>query len=284
MAAQKQKKLIIYLSALAVTALVCILLSVFWQPFHADNMNTYSAGLIGTYLTANAADISEGVVTAVTAIMFAAVAVLAYCLGSINFANMTSRALYNEDIRKYGSKNAGMTNMFRVYGKTAGIYTLAGDALKTAAAVFFGRLIGGETVAYLAAMFCVLGHIAPIKYKFKGGKGVLSSAIAVLCLDPEIFAILLCVFALVLLIWRYVSLASVIAAFVYPGLVIFFANVRFGTPPQIIPLVFALFVGLFIILMHRSNLQRISERTENKFSFKKKKKDGDGVSDKGDKK
>lgn len=273
MAANKHKKLIIYLSALALISLTCILLAIFWQPFHAENMNTYSAGIVGTYLTAN--DTSENTITAVTAAMFAAVAVAAYCLGSINFAIMTSKSLFNEDIRKYGSKNAGMTNMFRVYGKKAGIFTLLGDALKTSAAVFFGRLLGGETVAYLAAMFCVLGHIAPVKYKFKGGKGVLSSAIAILCLDPEVFAILICVFALVLVIWRYVSLASVISAFVYPGLVWFFANLRVGTPPQLIPFVFSLFVGIFVILMHRANLQRISERTENKFSFKKKNKNGE---------
>lgn len=272
MAANKHKKLIIYLSALAFISLTCILLAIFWQPFKAENMSTYSAGIVGTYLTAN--EVSGGNTDAITVVMFLAVAVLSYCLGSINFAIMTSRELYNEDIRKYGSKNAGMTNMFRVYGKKAGIFTLLGDALKTSAAVFFGRLLGGETVAYLAAMFCVLGHIAPVKYKFKGGKGVLSSAIAILCLDPEIFAVLICVFALVLLIWRYVSLASVISAFVYPGLVWFFANLRLGTPPQLIPFVFSMFVGLFLILMHRSNLQRISERTENKFSFKKKNKNG----------
>lgn len=274
MAANKNKKLIIYLSALAIISLVCILLAIFWQPFHAENMTTYSAGVVGTYLTSNG--VSEDLFAAVTAVMFAAVAAVAYTLGSINFAIMTSKALFNEDIRKYGSKNAGMTNMFRVYGKKAGIYTLVGDALKTSAAVFFGRLLGGETVAYLAAMFCVLGHIAPVKYKFKGGKGVLSSAIAILCLDPEVFLILICVFALVLLIWRYVSLASVISAFVYPGLVWFFSSLRLGTPPQLIPFVFSLFVGIFLILMHRSNLQRISERTESKFSFKKKKKGGRG--------
>ena len=119
----------------------------------------------------------------------------------------------------------------------------------------------------------MIGHVWPFQFKFKGGKGVLSSAIAILCLDPPIFLMLVVVFALVLLIWRYVSLASVIAAFVYPGLVIWFSQLRAGTPPNIIPMGFALFVGLFVIFMHRTNLQRISERTENKISFRRKDKE-----------
>lgn len=271
MAKKKGKKLITYISLLAVTAVICLVVALLFQPFKAEKMDTYSNGLVGTYLGSHdVSDVAYGIITAVT---FALAAVAAYLLGSLNFAIITSRELYNEDIRNYGSKNAGMTNMFRIYGKKAGIYTLLGDALKTAAAIFFGRLLGGETVAYLAALFCVLGHVAPAKYKFKGGKGVLSSAIAILCLDPKIFLCLLVVFGLVLLLSRYVSLASVVSAFSYPGLVIFFAQNRFGTPPALIPLVFSLFVGLFVIFTHRSNLQRISERTESKISFKKKKKD-----------
>ncbi len=273
MAKQNGKKLIIYISLLAAVSVLCIVLSLVWQPFKVENMTTYSSGVVGTYLKSHEVSATaDGIITAVT---FALAAIVGYLLGSTNFAILTSRELYNEDIRNYGSKNAGMTNMFRVYGKKAGIFTFLGDAFKTAAAVFLGRLLGGETVAYLAAMFCVLGHIAPAKYKFKGGKGVLSSAIARLCLDPEIFLFLLCVFVLVLLLSRYVSLASVVSAFVYPGLVIFFSQTRFGTPPALIPLVFSLFVGLFVIFSHRSNLQRISERTESKISFKKKKKDDD---------
>ena len=264
-------KLKVTLAVLAALALTFILLAILWEPFEAENMTTYSTGLVGTYL--HSRSVSDNAASAVSVLMFVIVSVAAYMLGSMNFAIMTSKALYNEDIRNYGSKNAGMTNMFRVYGKKAGFYTLLGDALKTATAVFLGRLLGGENIAYLAALFCVLGHIAPVKYRFKGGKGVLSSAIAILCLDPPIFLMLVVVFALVLLIWRYVSLASVIAAFVYPGLVICFSQLRAGTPPNIIPMGFAMFVGLFVIFMHRTNLQRISERTENKISFRRKDKE-----------
>ncbi len=267
----KNKKLIIYLSLLGLLTALALTLSICWQPFKYEKMSTYSSGLVGTYFYAHQAN--ETTQAVLTVVAFGAAIVISYLLGSINFAIITSRELFGQDVRKYGSKNAGMTNVIRVYGFKAGLYTLLGDALKTSSAVFVCRLIGGEPVAYLGAMFCVLGHVAPIKYKFKGGKGVLSSAIAILCLDPMIFLFLIALFALVLLIWRYVSLASVISAFAYPGLVIFFANNRFGTPPNPIVLIFALFVGLFIIFTHRSNLQRISERTENKFSFKKKNKE-----------
>ena len=164
-------KLNVTLAVLAALALTFILLAILWEPFEAENMTTYSTGLVGTYL--HSRSVSDNAASAVSVLMFVIVSVAAYMLGSMNFAIMTSKALYNEDIRNYGSKNAGMTNMFRVYGKKAGFYTLLGDALKTATAVFLGRLLGGENIAYLAALFCVLGHIAPVKYRFKGGKGVL---------------------------------------------------------------------------------------------------------------
>lgn len=135
----------------------------------------------------------------------------AYLLGSLNFAIIVSKKLYGKDIRKYGSHNAGMTNMFRTFGKKAGLLTLAGDAGKALVSVLLGRLLLGEDGAYLAGLFCILGHIAPAYYRFKGGKGVVVTAVTVAIIDPVIFAVLVVVFALVFLIWRYVSLASVIA-------------------------------------------------------------------------
>lgn len=95
-----------------------------------------------------------------------------YFAGSMNFAIMISKEKYGDDIRKYGSGNAGMTNMIRVYGKKAGLLTLLGDSLKTSAVVLLGRFLAGESGAYIAGLFCVLGHIAPVWYKFKGEKGL----------------------------------------------------------------------------------------------------------------
>ena len=113
-------KLKVTLAVLAALALTFILLAILWEPFEAENMTTYSTGLVGTYL--HSRSVSDNVASAVSVLMFVIVSVAAYMLGSMNFAIMTSKALYNEDIRNYGSKNAGMTNMFRVYGKKAGFF------------------------------------------------------------------------------------------------------------------------------------------------------------------
>ena len=197
----------------------------------------------------------------------------AYLLGSLNFAIIVSKKLYGKDIRKYGSHNAGVTNMFRTFGKKAGFLTLAGDAGKALVSVLLGRLLLGEDGAYLAGLFCILGHIAPAYYRFKGGKGVVVTAVTVAIIDPVIFAVLVVVFALVFLIWRYVSLASVIAAFVYPGAVFISAQIRSGGQgmPYMTAMLFSAFVALLILFLHRENIKRIFERTESKVYFRKKK-------------
>ncbi|MBR5817153.1 MAG: glycerol-3-phosphate acyltransferase, partial [Clostridia bacterium] len=109
------------------------------------------------------------------------VIVSSYLLGSVNTAIVVSKTLYRDDIRKHGSGNAGLTNMLRTYGKGAAGLTLLGDLLKTAiavliAAVFWGfNYVGGISTSlgfcYIAGLFAVVGHIFPIYYKFKGGKG-----------------------------------------------------------------------------------------------------------------
>lgn len=204
--------------------------------------------------------------------------VIPYMLGSMNFAVMISREKYHDDVRKYGSHNAGMTNMIRVYGKKAGIYTLLGDALKTAAAVLMGRFLAGEFGAYLAALFCVLGHIAPVWYKFKGGKGVVASAVAILILNPLYFVVVFAVFALVYFTSHYISMASVAAAFIYPAVVFYGAKFLTGGKDMASApaMVFAAFVGLFIIFKHRANMRRVYYGEEKKmYLFKKSKKDSE---------
>ena len=137
------------------------------------------------------------------------VLLIAYLLGSINSAILFSRLIYHEDIRTKGSGNAGMTNMLRSYGKNAALLTLFGDLGKTvialliAASVFGfnymnGIAIGGLTglgECYLAGLFAVLGHVFPIYYKFKGGKGVLVTSTMALVLTPVPFALLFIIFA-----------------------------------------------------------------------------------------
>lgn len=198
-------------------------------------------------------------------------AIIGYLLGSINSAIIVSGKLYGDDIRKYGSGNAGLTNMLRVFGKKAALFTLLGDMAKTALSVLLGAwLYMPSEGAYLAALFCVLGHIAPVYYKFKGGKGVLAAATAILLLDPIVSLLLIVTFALVVLLCRFVSMGSVIAAFLYPAYVYIIDKTFTGAPPRIFKLLFSVVVALMVIFMHRKNIERVYRGEENRFSFKSK--------------
>lgn len=197
--------------------------------------------------------------------------VLPYLLGSLNFSIIVSKYMFNDDIRKYGSGNAGLTNMQRVYGKKGALLTLGGDILKQIVSIFIGLLIFGENGAYIAGTFCIIGHIAPIYYRFRGGKGVLTAATMVLLIDPVIFLCLFALFAFVVLIFRYISLGSIMAGFVYPALVYYKSKIiHNGEPPSLPSLIFSLFICILLFFMHRKNIERIINNQESRFSFKKK--------------
>lgn len=192
-------------------------------------------------------------------------AVAAYLLGSLNSAIIVSKAKYKQDIRKFGSGNAGLTNMHRVYGKDGAVWTLVGDIAKQIVSVLIGALLLGRQGAYIAGAFCILGHILPVYYGFKGGKGVLTAATMILIIDPMVFAVLFVIFALVLIFTQYVSLASIIAALAYPGAI----GIAYGTG-ALFEIMFAMLVGCIVIFMHRTNLYRLFNNQESKFSFRKK--------------
>lgn len=199
-------------------------------------------------------------------------AFIAYMMGSLNFAIIISRLKYHDDIRKYGSGNAGMTNMMRTYGRTAGIFTFLGDLLKGVAAVLLTKLLLGEACAYIAGVACILGHCFPCWYGFRGGKGVAVSAAMILCLEPLVFLLVLLTFLLVVSITRYISLGSIMAALVYPiALKAFYPpthNYVFFLYPVII--ICSILITVLILFLHRENMKRLLEGRENKFSFKKK--------------
>lgn len=200
------------------------------------------------------------------------IVVISYLLGSLNSAIIISKLKHHEDIRKHGSGNAGMTNMLRTYGKLDGVLTLLGDMLKVVVAVFIARLLCGEEGAYLAGTFCVIGHIAPAYYGFKGGKGVVAAATTILIIDPQIFLILIVLFVIIVAISRYISLGSIICGIAYPGIVYWrIMNATGGhEPPKPLMLLFPIFIGLLLIFTHRENIKRLMNNKENKFSFKKK--------------
>lgn len=221
---------------------------------------------------------------------FAVAAMLAgYLLGSLNSAIIISKTLYGDDIRKYGSGNAGLTNMLRTYGKKAAGLTLLGDILKTAIAIVIGSVLGGFgyvgglsvggncalPLNYMAGFFAVIGHILPIYYKFKGGKGVLCTSAMALILTPIEFLILLLIFILLVAWTKYVSLGSVTVAALYPVVVSGHIKIVSHGAASIngVVALITILLAIIIVYCHRGNLQRISEGTERKLSFKSKKKE-----------
>lgn len=196
-----------------------------------------------------------------------------YVLGSLNFALILSGKLYKDDIRKYGSKNAGTTNMMRTYGNKAAGLTILGDALKAVVAVFVGSfLMGVMHGGYAAALGCMLGHVFPVFFGFKGGKGVATAAAAILVLNPFAFLVVIGVFLLFVICTRYISLGSVMAAAVFP-LITFYTN--FGgkaiLPGSGFAFLCSFIMAILVIVKHHANLSRLAHGKESKFSFKKSK-------------
>ena len=245
-------------------------------------MNILSEGLFS--LLADGGRISDGTwqYYTVYALLILFSICSAYLLGSINSAIIVSKTIYREDIRSYGSGNAGLTNVLRTYGKGAAALTLVGDMLKTALAILVaGILLGfsysngisiGNGYCYLAGLFAVIGHIFPVYYGFRGGKGVLATSTMALILTPIEFLILLALFVGVVFASKYVSLGSVCAATLLPVLVS--GYVKFlGLPTPALMMLSLIILAIFIVWCHRENLKRISDRTERKISFGKGKKE-----------
>lgn len=231
---------------------------------------------------------TDGAVYALYFAFFALTIVIAYLLGSINSAILISRLFYHTDIRTEGSKNAGATNMQRVFGVRAGLFTLLFDMIKTFLAVAIAFvLLGGDWIipesgvphpfgstfscspsAYAAALFCVLGHIFPVYYRFRGGKGVLCAGVAIGMLSPWILLAELIVFFGTVALTKYVSLGSVVAAAAYP---IFYASMfKLAFTGQAAPWANVLIVFLIagiLVWAHRGNINRLRNGEEPRFSL-----------------
>ena len=211
-------------------------------------------------------------------------AVIAYLIGSISGAILISKKVDGDDIRTKGSKNAGTTNMLRIYGKKAAVFTLLIDVLKGVIAVLIGIAVdyftvrnfaltesGGAFLAgnikYIASIFVMLGHDFPIYFGFKGGKGVATGLGAVLAIDYKVALIVLVAALLIMVITRYVSLGSVAAAVIYPCVAAAFmaGSGEFNA----VYLICAVILAVLIIAKHHTNIQRLLNGTENKFGSKK---------------
>lgn len=226
-------------------------------------------------------------------------AIISYLLGSCNSAIIFVKLLKGEDVRTKGSKNAGLTNTFRCYGAIPALCTLIGDLAKGVIAVILSRLIfkvlntgfsdimnllniewqpladGHNTifVGYISGFFAILGHIFPIYYGFKGGKGVLVASSILLVIDPTTFCIVIPFFIIVLAITRYVSVASISSAVAYPIITLISQMLRssFTSQEAILHTILVIGTSIILIYMHHANIGRLKNGTENKFHLKKKK-------------
>lgn len=192
--------------------------------------------------------------------------VAAYIIGGVNGAIVASKYIYHKDIRDYGSGNAGLTNFYRVFGKSRALLVLVIDIGKTVLAVLVsgwlcGRAGWSVTTAKLVVGFCImLGHAFPAIYRFKGGKAVLTAGTLLFLIDWRAALICWGIFALMLLTTRYVSLGSVLGGVAFP-----FAIALLGyTLPQVL---LAALCGALIVFRHAENIGRLLRGEEPKFKL-----------------
>lgn len=204
------------------------------------------------------------------------VAGIAYFCGCFNGAVIVSKYILHKDIRNFGSGNGGLTNFLRVFGGPLSVVVIATDGLKAVVALLVGLLAAntfspsfwnGElnTVAMLwAAMFCLLGHMFPFMFKFKGGKGVLSGGIIAIMVDWRVALVVWGGFIVLVLLTKWVSLGSCWAGLTFPISIWFVFHDPLCT-------LFALVCGGLLVFQHRSNIKRLLNGTESKFSLSHKK-------------
>lgn len=199
-----------------------------------------------------------------TVLKWILVLVVSYLLGCIQTGVIISGAQH-VDIRAHGSKSTGTTNVFRVLGAKASLVTFVGDVLKGVLACLLGLWLLGNTGASLAGIAVVLGHMYPVFYKFKGGKGVATSLGTSLVLNPLLGLILLAVSAVGIAITHVVSIFSIVS------LVAFGLINPFLCKGDIAEIIYSIVLALLVVWAHRTNIKRLLSGTENKLDFSRKK-------------
>ncbi|EOS63538.1 glycerol-3-phosphate 1-O-acyltransferase PlsY [Oscillibacter sp. 1-3] len=197
-------------------------------------------------------------------------AVASYFLGCFNGAVIVSKYVLRDDVRGHGSGNAGLTNFYRTFGGGLTFVVILCDVLKAVIAVLLGSwLFGGFFLVgkYWAALFCLLGHMFPCMFHFKGGKGILSGGTIAIMIDWRVALVVWGGFLLLTILTRYVSLGSLWAGASFP-----FATWVLYPDPVIVVLGFL--CGGLVVWQHRANIKRLLSGTENKFSLHHKKEDG----------
>jgi acyl phosphate:glycerol-3-phosphate acyltransferase len=198
--------------------------------------------------------------------------VAAYCIGSLSFAVIVSRMMGLHDPRTYGSKNPGATNVLRSGSKPAAIITLALDALKGFVPVVLVKVFGpdvglGDGTLALVALAAFVGHLYPMFFKFKGGKGVATAAGVIFGVNWILGLACLASFAIIVFFFRYVSLASIAAAAFAPFYYLIGNRVAWYMSK---PVLLAIFVmAVLLTIRHRENINRMLKGTESRLGTKK---------------
>ncbi len=218
-----------------------------------------------------------------------AAAVIAYFCGCFNGAVIVSKYILKDDVRNHGSGNAGLTNFYRTFGGPLTLAVILCDVLKAVAAILAGVWLSGfyspglgvdapqpdpamvvTVFKYWAGLFCLLGHVFPCMFGFKGGKGILSGGTIAIMIDWRLALLVWGGFLILAVLTRYVSLGSVFAAAAFPvGTWLFVSR-------DLVIMVLAFLLGGLVLYMHRGNIHRLLTGTENKFSLHhKNKKEGE---------
>ena len=193
---------------------------------------------------------------------YGGIALACYLLGCFNGAVIVSKYILRDDVRNHGSGNAGLTNFHRTFGGGLTLVVILCDVLKAVLAVLLGSwLFRGNPMLgkYFAALFCLLGHMFPCMFHFKGGKGILSGGTIAIMIDWRIALVVWGGFLVLAVVTRYVSLGSCWAGASFPFATWFVYQ-------DVILLVLSIVIGGLILYMHRANIHRLLTGTENKFS------------------
>ncbi|MFO7370227.1 MAG: glycerol-3-phosphate 1-O-acyltransferase PlsY [Bacteroidales bacterium] len=196
--------------------------------------------------------------------------VLAYLIGSIPTSVWIGRSVFGIDVRERGSKNAGATNAMRVFGWKVGLTVLIIDMLKGWLAVNLIHLTNyyipetGDFIEFqlLLGIAAILGHIFPVYVGFRGGKGVATLFGLILAINPEPTLLCVGIFAITLVVTKYVSLSSMVAGFAFPVMVIFVFKT---TTPSLV--IFSLIIAGLLLFTHQKNIERLLRREEKKVLF-----------------
>jgi glycerol-3-phosphate acyltransferase PlsY len=200
-------------------------------------------------------------------LLFVLTAAICYFLGCFNGAVIVSKYILKDDVRGHGSGNAGLTNFYRTFGGPLTLVVILCDVLKAVFAVLIGTAlightgVGGELFGkYFAGLCCILGHMFPCMFHFKGGKGILSGGVLAIMIDWRVALVVWGGFLILSALTRYVSLGSLWAGVTFPIATWFvFSNV--------VILALAAVIGVLIVWGHRANIGRLLHGTESKFSF-----------------